>query len=100
MLDVQCPHCQKALSLRQRKGLILQPSIHCIHCNGLVRIKQNSVFLNSWFLGTIFGITMQLFLNSSLPFIICTVLFVGFVFQPFIDILYSLEPEEEDDFDF
>ncbi|MDF3125274.1 hypothetical protein [Rheinheimera sp. 1928-s] len=58
------------------------------------------MFLNSWFLGTIFGITMQLFLNSSLPFIICTVLFVGFVFQPFIDILYSLEPEEEDDFDF
>jgi phage FluMu protein Com len=99
MLEVQCPHCKKLLSLRQRKGLIIQSSIHCIYCNRLVRIRLNSIYLNSWFLGTILGIAMYLFLKSSLPLIICTSLFVGFVFQRFIDIFYSLE-SAEDDFDF
>lgn len=99
MFDVQCPHCKKTLTIRQRKGLIIQPSIRCIFCHKSIKISENATFLNSWFLGTILGISMQLFLNSSLPFIICTALFVCFFLQPFIDIFYSLEPAE-DDFDF
>lgn len=99
MLDVQCPYCQKALSLGQRKGLILRPAIPCIHCGGMVRVKQNIVYLNSGLLGTMLGINSQLFLKLSLDLIICIGLFAIFFLQPFIDILYSLEPAE-DDFDF
>jgi thioredoxin-related protein len=96
MFEVQCPHCKKLLSLRQRKGLVLHSSIPCVYCNRLVRVRLNAVYLNSWFLGTFTGIAMTLILKSSLPFVICTALFVAFFLQGFIDIFYSLESDEND----
>lgn len=99
MFDVQCPHCKKGLTITQRKGLIIQPSIRCAFCHKSIKIREKAALLNSWFLGTILGIMMQVFWQMSLDLIICTVLFVVFFIQPFIDIFYSLEPAE-DDFDF
>ena len=97
MLKIECPQCGKLLSLRQRKGLLFQSSIRCTYCSSSLKVKEKARFFNSWFLGSILGITMSLFLKATLPVIIITVLLTVFFLQGLIDIFYSLEPENDED---
>ena len=96
MLDVNCPHCHKVLTLTNRKGLLFGPSISCIHCYRLVKVKEESGIVNSWFLGTFLGISMKFFFDVNIQTIIVVTLVVVFGFQRFMDIFYSLESAEDD----
>lgn len=96
MFNVECPHCKKKLGIYQRKALFLYERCQCVYCGKYFKVKEKSRLANSWFLGTLLGVSMTIFFKASLPVIIIVVLCSSFFLQPFIDILYPLEDAEDD----
>ncbi len=97
MFSVPCPHCHGQLSLSQRKGLLVHAAIFCIYCAKPIKIKETSQFLNSITIGVVCGILFAAYTNYSTGTVILLASVISLFFQRYLNILYSLEPAENED---
>ncbi len=97
MFSVSCPHCNRQLSLSQRKGLLFHAAIFCIYCAKPIKIKEISQLLNSLTIGVVCGILFTAFTNYSTGTVILLASVISLFFQRYLNILYSLEPAENED---
>lgn len=97
-LQVACPHCSQLLRLSERTGLIWHCYDQCRYCQQYFQVKRRRILTNAavigWMIGLLSHIILQIEIwQSALLSVILVV-----VFQRFVDLLYSLEPVNDDSF--
>lgn len=96
MLSEQCPHCGKDLQISDRLELIYKFYGTCKYCHQDFLPKRQPMIWSSGVIGAIVGVLATALLNLDYFSAIGLALFVVFIAQRFINILYSLDPLEND----
>lgn len=97
MFEEPCPHCNKKLSLNQRRGLLVRAAIFCVYCANPIRINLKNQYLNSVALGVLVGGLLALVTNLSTEIVIICGVLSSIFLQRFLDIFFSLEKAKESD---
>lgn len=98
LLDVACPHCGHSLKLSERTGLIWDCYDQCRYCQQYFQVKRRRILTNAAVIGWMIGMFSHIVLQNEIWQSVLLSVTLVVVFQRFVDLLYSLEPVNDDSF--
>jgi len=98
LFEVACPHCSQPLKLSERTGLIWHCYDQCRYCQQYFQVKRRRIMTNAAVIGWMIGLLSHIILQIEIWQSVLLSVTLVVVFQRFVDLLYSLEPVNDDSF--